>query len=200
VIPIPALIAERWAPTWGTSVFPTQPWWSKGGAVLPRFKENSGSDVFAQFNSIFGDLSKHLPKESEGWYTRKDGVKIVQKLDKLWFIFDKWEESAEPKTLLDRFTCRGWGARDKPNGWETPEEAAAFADGYTPLPRPPILAGQTWAWVTEDGLCERVIWGVTLRGDTQVEPALEALPPHAILVAGPSCYGFNVPWAPAEAK
>lgn len=96
-------------------------------------------------------------------------------------------------TLADGTTVRLGARRDV-----TVEASMRHVDATHPLFRPDVMAGQTWAWVDDDGaLHERVVWSVVLDASNHVPAAAgEALPAHAALVAGPSCYGFNVPWFP----
>lgn len=96
-----------------------------------------------------------------------------------------------------------WGANYNPGTFfiDTPRSELEYIDGVHPLSAPPRLAGQVWAWTTPDGQYhERVIWGVSgpisdLRADAQA--AFEVAPPDAVLVAGPTPWGMNVPWSPA---
>lgn len=100
-------------------------------------------------------------------------------------------------------------------------EALAAIDTAHPLPAPPPMCGQTWCW--PDGIetmLTRVepvgpagvtdvwrVWTVVPAKGVLVSPRevgvsiddgsdIEAWPPPgAILVAGPSPHGFNVPWS-----
>lgn len=87
------------------------------------------------------------------------------------------------------------------------EESLADYDRERPLPVPPPVAGQVW--VLRDGDQASVVavsrgWATLIRTDnvavagTFGVSSAEWPPFRALLVAGPSPWGRDVPWAPQE--
>lgn len=81
-------------------------------------------------------------------------------------------------------------------GAEDAAELAAY-DAAHPLPAPPPMCGQVWADALATYAIAAVVRGVPLvDAGAGLEP-LEQWPlAGAVLVAGPTPYGRDVPWAP----
>ena len=123
--------------------------------------------------------------------------------------FLPWLPMYAPYSLPDRPWWRVAGHRIvradvKPlpleNTITSPDFLLAALDAYDtahPMPVPPPMPGQVW-W-------DRVYFpiGAVVRGQATVdtgaglEPIETWPPPNAVLVAGPTPWGRDVPWAPA---
>lgn len=121
-------------------------------------------------------------------------------------------------TLLDSATLdrdeKGW--HDKRGRWDHPEDlldAMARIDREYPLEAPPPMEGQVWVQIEGAGryldkgnsFCIVAVRGcdvvaVVRDGDEPRLGVLHTWPPRgAVLVAGPTPWGRDVPWAPSEA-
>jgi hypothetical protein len=105
------------------------------------------------------------------------------------------------------------------------ESSIASYDEAHPLPEPPILPGQVWVWPEGTHIRESAVHAdippggsaqvlSVLHGrpvfvvvNTSILPSPPALicgplgpPPGAILVAGPTPWGRNVPWSPVSLR
>jgi hypothetical protein len=101
----------------------------------------------------------------------------------------------------------------RPDGGEefAPEAATATVldayDAKHPLPVPPPMAGQVWCDTTARNRAQvqftiHAVIGdvaIVIVDDTGPSP-IEWPPPAAVLVAGPTPWGRDVPWAPAGWK
>lgn len=165
--PIPPDVAASWSATWGAGVYPARPWWLVGSGG-PR---------------------------------RTDGIVPAPG----WLVE---MGRADPRGLWD--------------GKEPYEDFMARVDAEHPLPAPPPMPGQVWRWAEGDEtMIVRVapagadgvtdvwrVWtgldvsnrvsalvcprAVGVEGGSRVE---QWPPPGAVLVAGPSPHGLNVPWS-----
>lgn len=144
--------------------------------------------------------------------------------------FDRWFQLYHSDHIPERpWWCRGTltfyrcdgvpaiplGHEEGPSGFAT---AMARIDGERPLPAPPPMCGQSWAWVFDDpqriALAGDESLVVAVMPDGVVMVLRDALGAPggvprlavaytwpvrgAVLVGGPSIYGRDVPWAPPE--
>ncbi len=125
--------------------------------------------------------------------------------------FARWLPMYHPNAVADRpwwrASARGSVAA-RCDGWSPPvstvEEMDAFDDG-SPLPVPPAMPGQVWSDPTNG---EVQVLSVSARDSAllvglelaesplRVNHHLDWPPPGAVLVAGPTPWGRDVPWAP----
>lgn len=78
--------------------------------------------------------------------------------------------------------------------------AMAQVDRDRPLPKPPLMAGQVWVVLGGDGQWRELTYlGVTTTEQGAFSNGYLNLHANAILVAGPTPWGRDVPWAPTQA-
>ena len=173
--PIPSEVVARWSQMWSPDCHPERPWWSL--CVV------DGEPVQTSF-----------PARYVMQWRRADGKTV-----RVGY------QSANPDWRTTVFQH---------------EAGIAAVDAAHPLPAPPPLPGQVWATPRPgygDGWGYHLVtvaapfvgdsWLVHLGGDGSVAqtyrmgeatPDASAWPPPgAILVAGPTLWGRDVPWSPA---
>lgn len=170
--PLPPDIIARWSPMWPKDAHPERPWW--------RVSIVSGFPVRSSF-----------PAQYVMEYRRVDGRTV-----------ELGYQSENPEWRdLSEF-----------------DAALAVIDAAHPLPVPPPMPGQVWAFprpgygwgyhlVTVAAAWIDGAWLVHLGGDRRVAATYREggarpdenvwPPPDAILVAGPTPWGFSCPWSPA---
>lgn len=78
--------------------------------------------------------------------------------------------------------------------------AMAPIDCEHPLPKPPLMAGQVWVVLGGDGQWRELTYlGVTTTKQGAFSNGYLNLHSDAILVAGPTPWGRDVPWTPTQA-
>ena len=88
------------------------------------------------------------------------------------------------------------------DGKEPYEDAMARIDAAHPLPAPPSMPAQVWAWPHDASgravVHEQTVVDVSQGAVIFRDGAFYVWPPRrAILVAGPTPWGRDVPWSPA---
>jgi hypothetical protein len=121
------------------------------------------------------------------WFERVDG----------WVITGDDPSDVENPSVLIR--SPGGNGRDESIGGLSFEEAMAYVDEHRPLPAPPPMVGQVWAW--EDGEQHLVgrttaVGGLVFLTNGSLFTRADWPPAGAFLVAGPTLWGRDVPWAP----
>lgn len=188
---VPAEIATRWAPMWRAG-HPSRPWWF--------YEQLRSLDAHAQDVRTYPNALK---------LTRVDGVE---------FRYRAYPPAPRRIGNAGPPWIPGWyQTLDLIRGGRTPvatdpdptgpiTQVLAEWDEEQPLPAPPLMPGQVWI-VTRLGksrlpVGEQVyIEGLTHARDPWASSRASYLDMRdAILVAGPTPWGRDVPWAPVAAS
>jgi alkanesulfonate monooxygenase SsuD/methylene tetrahydromethanopterin reductase-like flavin-dependent oxidoreductase (luciferase family) len=126
------------------------------------------------------------------WFERVDG----------WVITGDDPSDVENPSVLIR--SPGGNGRDESVGGLSFEEAMSYVDTNHPLPAPDPMPGQVWV---SAGGTQCMIAAVWRYGDSwwvqwasNPDAPVRWEPPTSVLVAGPTPWGRDVPWAPVVAK
>lgn len=187
--PLPPTIAARWRPMWHPWAHPTRPWWRKA------------ENPYSSLGGIFGGSG--APRPLENAWQRVDR-RVVATVHPLTERGRANESVVLGWAFLDPEAAKvgkaDAGRHPESGPWTTAEEAMAYVDATTPLPAPDPMPGQ--AWVSGGGT-ECMIAAVWRDGGSwwvqwASNPDVPALwqPPTSVLVAGPTPWGRDVPWAP----
>lgn len=168
--PIPPEIAARWAPMWGQDAHRERPWWR-----LSSVDARSAAGAFVVWTRCDGSIA------SAKWH--RPGAFLGS------------PEQARAALFMAAVDAIG--------------DALARIDAEHPLPVPSPTPGQVWrSWLVSGSemMVSEVILAASgaptcaiVAGETMMFPQ-EWPPPSAILVAGPTPYGRDVPWSPVEGK
>jgi hypothetical protein len=185
-------LANDWRPMWHEWAHPLRPWWRKA------------EDPFSRLAGMFGGSGASRPLENV--WRRVDGQTVA--------TCHPLDERGRPNervvlgwAFLDPEAAKAGSAeagRHPESGpFATAEEAMAYVDEHRPLPAPPPMVGQVWAW--EDGEQHLVgrttaVGGLVFLTNGSLFTRADWPPAGAFLVAGPTLWGRDVPWAPVVAK
>lgn len=192
---------EPWLPMYGPGTLPERPMWrvpTEGGAWT------------SAFGGMFGGLGAIPPRPDPERRVRIDGRTLVldreppQRPDykpgapRGW-VFIGTDEAGKPVAKRPLTTPEtGWPV-------DAVDEAMAWLDEHDPVLPPPRMVGQVWVSGREvrsivTTIRGRVVWGrdsAEVLADVQDGWDPLSFPPRAaVLVAGPTPWGRDVPWAP----
>ena len=192
--PLPPTLAARWCPMWHPWAHPLRPWWRKA------------ENPYSSLGGMFGGSGASRPLENA--WQRMDGRAVT--------TCHPADDRGRPNerivlgwAFLDPEAAKAGSAeagRHLESGpWTTAEEAMAYVDTNHPLPAPDPMPGQVWVTaMAAHSVCYSLTTGDG-RGYVAYDDKLTGLylvrsgtwpPPGAVLVAGPTPWGRDVPWAP----
>lgn len=190
--PVPPEVSARWLGVWG-DVHPERPWWhhpSKDGGTYFPF------DLFGRGPGPVPDPDKYVRRGGGVSVAANRQPEDRSRAPRISDPVVGWFVCVGDPTKVENYRC----PEARPDGFETADAAMAWYDTAHPLPAPPPMCDQTWAWPDGEQL---VVSRVFPGGEAMMAcggpffAASEWPPPGAVLVAGPSPWGRDVPWSGA---